>query len=263
MHLTALDDAAWSSPWRRIRVGEKVAVSGALLLTALLTPAWPGCVAVACLAVAFTCGWARIPARVLVMAFTPPLVFLMVGGLSVMVVIGGTPSPDAAVLGPAWVDAVSMERGLSAFAHGVAGTLSLLMLATTTPMSDLLAWLQRRGVPAPLVDVAALMYRLLWVLLATALAIHEAQVARLGDAPRGPGRLQRRLRLAADAMGSTLIRAWHRSARLQAGLEGRGYTDDLRTITTTRVASPRFVAVGAFAVAAVWAAVLAAQVVTP
>ena len=39
----ALDDAAWQGPWRSVRVGEKVALSGGLLLTTLLVPPWPGC----------------------------------------------------------------------------------------------------------------------------------------------------------------------------------------------------------------------------
>ena len=37
----SIDDAAWASPWRRRRVGEKVLLSLALVLTALLTPPWP------------------------------------------------------------------------------------------------------------------------------------------------------------------------------------------------------------------------------
>ena len=63
MHLTALDDAAWAGPWRRVRVGEKVALSLGLVLTALLTPSWPGSVLVATASVALTCGPARIPPR--------------------------------------------------------------------------------------------------------------------------------------------------------------------------------------------------------
>ena len=38
MTITSLDDAAWDSPWRRRSVGEKVALSTALLLTSLCTP---------------------------------------------------------------------------------------------------------------------------------------------------------------------------------------------------------------------------------
>lgn len=256
MHLTALDDAAWESPWRDIRVGEKVALSGTLLVTALLVPPWPGCAAIAACCVALTCGWARIPARTLALAVTPPFVFIAIGGATVAVVLGGEPTDSAWVAGPLWVDDSSIARGLSAAAHGVAGTLALMLLATTTPMSDLLAWFDRLSAPAPLVEVAALIYRLVFVLLASALAIHRAQVARCGDAP-GPGRSGRRLRMASDAMGSVLVRAWSRSTRLQAGLEGRGYTDRLPVLSHERPASGVFIATGVLVVAGVWALVLA------
>ena len=55
----SIDDAAWGSPWRRRRVGEKVLLSLALVLTALLTPPWPGCVAVALFSVFLILGPAR------------------------------------------------------------------------------------------------------------------------------------------------------------------------------------------------------------
>lgn len=65
--------------------------------------------------------------------------------------------------------------------------------------------------------------------------------------------------MAADAMGSVLVRAWSRSARLQAGLEGRGYTDNLVTLTVPRPASPGFLTAGILTVAGVWLAVLVAS----
>ena len=63
--------------------------------------------------------------------------------------------------------------------RSAAGTLSVLLLATTTPMADLLGWARRRGLPGPLVEIASLMYRILFVLLDVALAMRAAQVARL------------------------------------------------------------------------------------
>ncbi|MDO5699227.1 MAG: cobalt ECF transporter T component CbiQ [Dermatophilus congolensis] len=258
MHITALDDAAWDSPWRTIPVGHKVALSGALLLTALVSPVWPGCVAVATAAVALTLGWARIPLRTLTLAMTPPLAFIVIGGLTVAVVLGGEPSASALVAGPLWLDSDSIERGISATAHGIAGTLSLMLLATTTPMSDLLSWLRSLGVPAPLVEVAGLTYRLLFVLLEVALAIRAAQLARLGNVARGTRRVNHGLHQAASAAGSVLLRAWDRSSRLQAGLEGRGYTGELRTLAPVHAVSVAFVAVGLAVVAGIWALTLVA-----
>lgn len=248
-HFTALDDAAWQGPWRRVRVGEKVALSVGLLVTALVSPPWPGCLMVAVACVALACVPARIPPRTLAIAMGPPLTFLVIGGVTVAVVLGGTPTADALFTwGPLWADPTTVGKGVTAFSRGVAGTLAVLMLATTTPMVDLLTWLRRLGVPAPLVDIASLTYRLLFVLLSSAMAILAAQTARLGRTS---------LATAASATGALLVRSWEHAARLQAGLEGRGYTDDLPTLPRARAASPSFVACAAAVLAAVWLANLA------
>ncbi|NEC48969.1 cobalt ECF transporter T component CbiQ, partial [Actinospica acidiphila] len=46
-----------------------------------------------------------------------------------------------------------------------AASLGVLLFAFTTPMSDLLPRLVRAGVPAPLVDVALVTYRMSFLLL--------------------------------------------------------------------------------------------------
>lgn len=245
-HLTALDDAAWQGPWRRVRVDEKVALTVGLLTTALVSPPWPGCVLVAVAAAVLTCGPARIPPRTLTLAMVPPLTFLVIGGTTIAVVLGGTPTEAALFTwGPLWADPATVAKGVTAFARGVAGTLAVMLLATTTPMVDLLTWLRGLGVPAPLVDIASLTYRLLFVLLTSALALHAAQAARLGRTSPAT---------AASATGALLLRTWTRASRLQTGLEGRGYVDDLPTLPVTRAASPTFWGRTVAVLAVVWAA---------
>lgn len=246
-HARALDDAAWQGPWRRVRVGEKVALSVGLLATALVAPPWPGCALVAVACLILTCGPARIPPRTLALAMAAPLPFLLIGGVTVAVVLGGTPPVSALFTwGPLWADPATVTKGATAFARGVAGTLSVMLLATTTPMVDLLTWLRHLRVPAPLVEIASLTYRLLFVLLSSALAIRAAQTARLGRPT---------LTTAASAMGALLVRSWTRASRLQAGLEGRGYVDDLPTLAVARRASPAFMVTTAFVLAGIWVAV--------
>lgn len=242
-----IDDAAWQGPWRRVPVGEKVALSGGLLLTALVAPPWPGCVLVALACIVFACGPARIPPRTLALAMAAPTPFLLIGGVTVAVVIGGTPSAAASFTwGSLWADPATVGKGVTAFSRGVAGTLAIMLLATTTPMVDLLTWLRRLGVPAPLIEIASLTYRLLFVLLSSALAIRAAQVARLGRSS---------IATAASAMGTLLIRSWTRATRLQVGLEGRGYVDDLPTLPITRTASAGFRVAAALALIGIWTAI--------
>lgn len=239
-HVTAVDDAAWAGPWRRIAVGHKVGLAAALVLTALLTPAWPGSLLVAGASLLLMLGPARIRPGLVAAVALPPLAFLVVGALPLAVEVGDGLR-------------VTADGGLRAaemLAHGVAGTLAVLLLATTTPMVDVLGWLHRRGIPGPLLEIAELMYRLLFVLLSSALALQAAQAARLGgDAP-----LRRRFRSAVDGVGTVLLMSWRRATRLQAGLELRGYEESLPTLRPVGRAGGWGLGAGAALVVGIWLA---------
>ena len=216
--VTAVDDAAWASPWRSRPVGAKVWLSLSLVLTALLAPAWPGCVLVAVVSVGLMLGSARLRPGLVAVVVAPPVLFIVVGALPLAVAVGGDPGLAIASDGGA--------RALDLVAHGVAGSLAVLLLITTTPMTDLLGWTRSLRIPPAILDIAELMYRLLFVLLSTAVALQRAQAQRLGDAAP-PGR---RLRTAAHTIGTIGLRAWAHATALQRGLELRGYEDQLPTL---------------------------------
>ena len=246
----SVDDAAWASPWRRRRVGEKVLLSLALVLTALLTPPWPGCVAVALFSVFLILGPARIRPSLLATVLVAPLTFLLLGTLPVVIQFGGV----GWGVGPLRLTQEGLTTAAGILAHGIAGTLASMVLATTTPMVDLLTWLRGVHLPDPLLEVASLTYRLLFLLLATTIAVRGAQQARLGD----EATFRRRWATVAATTGSIILRTWDRAARLQRGLEGRGYEDSLVTLAPIRRRSWSFVAMTAVGVSGVWLLCLAA-----
>ena len=247
-HLTSLDDAAWTGPWRGVRVEEKVVLSVGLVLSALAAPSWPGTLAVAVASVLLIVGPARIPVRVLGVAMAAPVAFLVLGSASVAVSVGGGHVDALAAWGPLAVSPASLAHALDVLAHGVAGTSALMVLATTTPMIDLLTWLRRLRVPDPLIEVASLTYRLLFVLLDTAVGLHDAHTNRLG----GTATRRRRWRVAAAATSMVLVRAWDRAERLQAGLQARGFESALVTLPVARSASWPFRALTAAVLALLW-----------
>lgn len=251
--MIALDDAAWGAPWRRIRVGEKLLLAGGLILTALIAPPWPAAPLVAVAAIALNLGPARIPARIWAVGAATPLGFCTIGALSVAVRFGAA-APDAWFrLGPLSMDATSAVTGAQLFARSVAGTLAVLLLATTTPMADLLGWARNLGVPGPLIEVASLTYRLLFVLLGVATRMRAAQLARLGDAPGGGwAGLVRRWRAVGNAAGSLLVRSWDQAARLTDGLAARGIEGDMLLLPVRRAANWRFLSGAAGLIAGIW-----------
>lgn len=229
MHGLAIDDAAWSSRWRDHALLDKTILSLGLTGCALLLPPWPGSMLVALVALTATVGPAGTPWRLLARAAGAPLVFIAIGSLSVAVTVTAPPEVSLAVTSE------SLHRAADAGGHAVAGSLSVLLLALTTPMVDLLSGLRALRVPAACVEVAALTYRMLFILLDCVHAVRESQSARLGySSPR------RSMASAAALTAAVLTRSWERARRLEEGLAGRGYTTELRTLQVDRPSSPAF-----------------------
>jgi cobalt/nickel transport system permease protein len=212
----AVDDAAWASAWRARSPADKLLLCVGLVVCSLALPAWPGSVLVGLTAVVLAVGPARVPARTFGRAIRWPLAFIAVGALTAVVEVGGDGigwAPDAA------------SRAGSLVGHALGGGAAVLLLASTTPMSDLLPALQRLRVPAAVVEVSSVVYRLLFVLLDSLRTIREAQTARMGHST-----WRRSYRSSGALAAAVLTRSWDRARRLQEGLAGRGMDTGLRVL---------------------------------
>ncbi|MQA33962.1 cobalt ECF transporter T component CbiQ [Modestobacter roseus] len=221
----AIDDAAWASAWRRRSPADKLLLSGGLVVGALVLPAWPGSVLVALTAVVLALGPARVPALTFGRAIRLPLAFITIGALTAVVQVGD---------GIGWAPDAATRAG-ELVGHALAGSAAVLLLATTTPMSDLLPALQRLRVPDAVIEVASVTYRLLFVLLTSLTTIREAQTARMGHST-----VRRSYRSSGVLAAAVLTRSWDRARRLQDGLAGRGMETGLRVLPETLPSSRRF-----------------------
>lgn len=238
-----IDVAAHGSRWRRRHPAEKAALGFGLTACAVSLPPWPGAVLVTVAAVAVLLGPAGVAPRRLWRAWRLPLGFCVAGAVPLLLRVGG---PDGWVAlapdGPA--DACLLLLRTSA------ASLGLLLFAFTTPVSDVLPRLVRAGVPAPVVDVALVMYRISFLLLDAVARVRQAQAARLGLTGRAAWR-------SAAGLGATaFVRAFDRAARLQTGLAGRGYDGTLRVLVPEARVDRRFLAATAALLAAVVALTL-------
>ncbi|WP_222192623.1 cobalt ECF transporter T component CbiQ [Modestobacter italicus] len=223
----AIDDAAWASAWRLRSPADKLLLCGGLVVCALALPAWPGSVLVGLAAVTLALGPARVPARTFGRAVRVPLLFITVGALTAVVQVGG---------GLGWAPDAAAQAG-QLVGHAVAGSAAVLLLATTTPMSDLLPALHRLRVPDAVIEVASVTYRMLFVLLTSLSTIREAQTARMGHAG-----VRASYRSAGMLAAAVLTRSFDRARRLQDGLAGRGMEVGLRVLPEVLPSSRRFVA---------------------
>ncbi|MGW6416821.1 cobalt ECF transporter T component CbiQ [Streptomyces sp. NPDC055055] len=225
-----IDAAAHGSRWRARHPAEKALLGFGLTLCAVCLPPWPGAVLVAAATLGVLLGPAGVAGRQLWRAFRVPLGFCVTGAVPLLFAVGGARGPVAlAPDGPA--HAVELLLRTSSASLGV------LLFAFTTPVSDVLPRLVRAGVPAPVVDVALVMYRIIFLLLDSLTRIRQAQAARLGHTSRAAT-----WRSLAGLGATTFVRAFDRAQRLQSGLAGRGYDGTLRVLVPACAVSRRFLA---------------------
>ncbi|KUL63739.1 cobalt ECF transporter T component CbiQ [Streptomyces sp. NRRL S-1521] len=225
-----IDAAAHSSRWRRRHPVDKAVLGLGLTALAVSLPPWPGAALVLLTALVVLLGPAGVPPRKLWRAYRVPLGFCVTGALTLLVQIGG---PDGFV---------TLAEGGPARAGGLllrtsAASLGVLLFTFTTPLSDLLPRLVGAGVPAAVVDVALVTYRMSFLLLDSMGRIRQAQAARLGHTTRAAT-----WRSLAGLGATAFVRAFDRAGRLQAGLAGRGYDGTLRVLVPEAKVSRPFVA---------------------
>ena len=184
-----IDAAAHSSRWRRRHPVDKAVLGLGLTVLAISLPPWPGAALILLTAVAVLLGPAGVPARQLWRAYRVPLGFCVTGAATLLVQVGG---PEGFVT---LADGGPVRAG-ELLLRTSAASLGVLLFAFTTPMSDLLPRLVKAGVPAPVVDVALVTYRMSFLLLDS--------VTPDPGGPGGPARAHhsgRRLALAGGAGG--------------------------------------------------------------
>ncbi|HLO77192.1 MAG TPA: cobalt ECF transporter T component CbiQ [Magnetospirillum sp.] len=221
--MIASDRLAHTSRWRTRSLTEKTLLSLGLLALALTLPPWPGAalVLVAAVAAALAAG---TPPLALARLALPPMAFILTGAVALLVQVDS---------GGLQVSAAGFPQAAQLILRALAAVAALLLLTVTTPASDLVQGLRRLGLPAEVAEVALTTYRLLFVLLDTAAAMHASQQSRLGHAG-----WRRRIRSTGLLAAALLPRAMDRARRLELGLAARGFDGQLRTLSPARPVSP-------------------------
>jgi cobalt/nickel transport system permease protein len=213
--MPALDAVACTGPWRHRHPGEKAVLAFGLLGCAVALPPWPGAAVVGVVALVLLLGPAGLGARRLLRAVRGPLAFVVVGAVPLLFSVGG---PTLVRLDPGGAGAALALTG-----RATAALLCLLLFAATTPLADTLPRLTRLGVPAAVVEVAGLVYRLLFLLLDRITAVRAAQAGRLGFRD-----WRTSFRSVAGQAGAIFVSAFDRARRMEQGLALRGEPGSLR-----------------------------------
>jgi cobalt/nickel transport system permease protein len=224
----AIDRHAWTNGWRGHHPGERLLLAGGGLVLALtLPPLTTGPLLCVLMAGATVVG-AGVPARAFLGVMALPAGFLLTSApfLALSLELGDGLHLAYSSSGATLALAVTL-RSLGALS-------CLALLALTTPVAELVPWLRRLGVPAVVVEIALLIYRLIFIFTERALAGQRAQAARQGYSTR-----QRGLKSLGLLVATLFQRALERARRLEVGLAARGYVGELRVLTPKRPLSRR------------------------
>ncbi len=169
---------------------------------------------------------AGVPARALLNVLAAPAAFLVAGVPFLAVSVH-----FADGLGLYW-SPDGLRLALDTTVRALAAVSCLAFLTLTTPLTDLIALLRRLGIPAGLIELILLVYRLIFVFAERALTGRRAQTARLGYV-----RFDRSLRSVGGLASNLFQRALHQARRMEIGLAARGYTGELRVLGSERALS--------------------------
>jgi cobalt/nickel transport system permease protein len=226
------DGSAWTNRWSQHHPGERILLAGGLLLLTMVLPPLSTAPLVLLAMTTATVVGAGVPLTRFLRALLVPAGFLMVG-LPFIALSLDLDDGVRLVLAPDGVR-LALEVG----SRALAAMACLVGLSLTTPVTELIAGLRRLGVPQPVVEIAYLMYRLLFLVAERALTARRAQEARLGYVtfPRG-------VRSLGLLIGTLLTRSLAQGRRLEIGLAARGFEGELRVLMPARPLSARRLAV--------------------
>ena len=226
--MLAIDRHAWTNRWRRHHPGEQLLLAGGGLVLALTLPPLTAGPLLCILMAGATVVGAGVPIRALLGVMALPTGFLLTSAPSLALSLDLRDGLHLAY-SPA-----GMTLALEVTLRSLGALSCLAFLALTTPVAELVLWLRRLGVPAAVVEIALLIYRLIFIFAERALAGQQAQAARQGYSTR-----QRSLKSLGLLIATLFQRALERARRLEVGLAARGYVGELRVLTPERPLSRR------------------------
>ncbi|MFT9850265.1 cobalt ECF transporter T component CbiQ [Aneurinibacillus sp. REN35] len=227
-----LDAIAYTNRLRHIYPAQKVGFGLCMLLFVLLSHTL-----VHAAVFMWMSAWivlrAGISGRVYVRLLGAVTLFLMLGLPPLVVEISAAPPTDTVLFqfsAASWHiygSREGVEKAGMLLIRSLASVSCLYFILLTVPFTELLTVLRRVKVPVLLTDLLLVMYRFVFVFLETAEQLWTAQQARSGS-----GRFRKKIRDAGFLIVRLFTRTFQRYQQLSIGLAARGFTGDLRVIST-------------------------------
>jgi len=173
--------------------------------------------------------WAKIPLRFVFKQILLVSPFILVLALSCPLY---DKTPIGVSFGPFfWQTSAGWMRCFTIIGKFVVTMLALIGLVSTTRFSDLLAGLQRLGLPRLLIIQLGFLYRYIFVLIDRA---HHILRARAGRKLKNLG-FAAELRTASSMLGSLFIRSIETAEHISVAMQARGFDGSWHTLSKLQI----------------------------
>lgn len=172
---------------------------------------------------------AKIPLNGYIRLLSIPVGFTIMGVIPILLLTPGEEIIWRMVLIPGvklTISNAGVATCLLIFARVLGGTVALLFISLTTPLTDIIGVLTKCRIPQEITDLMTILYRNIFILLDQATLIHAAQVMRLGysrpkEATESFGML----------CGSLFISSWNAGDDLIKAMDCRCYDGKMASLS--------------------------------
>jgi cobalt/nickel transport system permease protein len=173
---------------------------------------------------------ARIPIKVYTKLILIPLAFLIIGVIPIIFTVSSYDSSfiysikiSNLYLG---ITKSGIESGFIVCLRSIATITCLYFMSLTTPLLEVIQLLRKLKLPKSIIEIMTLIYRFIFVLLESAVVIHNSQSSRLGYSSVGNS-----FKSMGKLTSMVFIKAYNNSQSLYQSLVSRGYNGDLNVIS--------------------------------
>lgn len=211
-----MDCYAYTSRWRHRHPAEKALFAGGLLLLSFFLPLAGLLLILLTVSLVALLG-ARIPGSLYGKVMAIPMSFILIGASSLLITV----SVQSGQLHIGIAES-GVLPAIRLAARATAAASCLIFFSLTTPTADWMPLLRKLYVPAVVVDLMMMTYRLLFVFAERLSTLQQAQAARLGNIS-----FRSRIRTTGLIGANLFIRSLDRARRIDLGMESRCYNGEI------------------------------------
>ncbi|MDD1668362.1 MAG: cobalt ECF transporter T component CbiQ [Methanomicrobiales archaeon] len=222
MHEELLEDIAQRNGLREVSPYVKLAAALGGILLCLLSAGPVAPLAIALLLSGGILLLARVDLRTYGELFVAPFSFALMSVSAIILLSGGgagfwswTPLPWLSLS----LTRAGINEGVLVLSRMTGGMSALIFLAVTTPMTDLFLVMRQCRVPGPVVDLAMMIYRAIFLIMDQLVQTYQAQQMRLGYSS-----FLESLRSLSTLCGSVFIGSWLAGEDLVRAMDARCYS---------------------------------------